>query len=224
MLHVRSSTEASESVLSLRRTGFCLRELPHMYEQDHALWRRLSQLLHCSDGSVSVALVLEFASHVLQNDILLPLCPAATEELLLLSPWRQKRSYPRSRTNLAVAATTLGMSIFLESGTVAACMAPEEVSVHTKKHAVCRGPPSLMSPELDLSCGTAASIFDGSQCGESRPRDSTHTLHQDRLGKVCQPVLIQQECLDFECCIAGRDGIGSSTRSHVCGPIGICNS
>ena len=48
---------------------------------------------HCGDGflrgavalegSVPVTLVVEFASVVLQDDILLPLCPAATEELLL---------------------------------------------------------------------------------------------------------------------------------------------
>ena len=56
--------------------------------------------------AVSVTLAVEFASLALQDDILLPLCPAATEELLLLSPCRQKRSYPRSRTHLAAAATT----------------------------------------------------------------------------------------------------------------------
>ena len=43
----------------------------------------LSQLLHCSDGSVSVVLVVEFASLVIQDDFLLPLCPVATEELRL---------------------------------------------------------------------------------------------------------------------------------------------
>ena len=37
----------------------------------------------------------------------------------------------RSRTHLAVVATTWGMSIFLESDTIVAWMAPEEVSVPT---------------------------------------------------------------------------------------------
>ena len=54
-----------------------------MFQRVHALWRRLSKLLHCSDGSVSATSVVEFASLVLQDDILLPLCPVATEELLL---------------------------------------------------------------------------------------------------------------------------------------------
>ena len=49
---------------------------------------------------------VEFANLLLQDDILLPLCPAATEELLLLSPSKQKRYYTRSRTHLAAAATT----------------------------------------------------------------------------------------------------------------------
>ena len=34
------------------------------------------------------------------------------------------------------------MSIFLESGTIVACVAPEEVSVPTRKHAIRRGLPS----------------------------------------------------------------------------------
>ena len=71
-----------------------------MFQQVHALWRRLSPLIHCSDGSVSVTFVAESASPVLQDDILLPLCPEAIVELLLLSPCRQKRSYSRSRTHL----------------------------------------------------------------------------------------------------------------------------
>ena len=54
-----------------------------MFLRVRALWRRLSQLLHCSDGSVSVALVAESASLVLQDDILLPPCPVAIVELLL---------------------------------------------------------------------------------------------------------------------------------------------
>ena len=40
-------------------------------------------MLHCSDGSVSVTLVAESASRVLQDDIILPLCPVAIVELLL---------------------------------------------------------------------------------------------------------------------------------------------
>ena len=63
-----------------------------------------------------------------------------------LSPCRLKRSYQRSRTHLAVAATTWGMSIFLESDIIVAWMAPEEVSAPTRKHAICRGPPSPMYP------------------------------------------------------------------------------
>ena len=54
-----------------------------MFQQVHELWRRLSPLLHCSDGSVSVTLVAESASLVLQDDILSPLCPVAIIELLL---------------------------------------------------------------------------------------------------------------------------------------------
>ena len=53
-----------------------------MFYLVHALWRRLSQLLRCSDGSVSVTLVVQLACLVLQDDILLLLCPVATEELL----------------------------------------------------------------------------------------------------------------------------------------------
>ena len=53
-----------------------------MFRQVHALWRRLSQRPHCSDGSVSVTIAVELASLVLP-DILLPLCPVATEEVLL---------------------------------------------------------------------------------------------------------------------------------------------
>ena len=86
-----------------------------MFQRVHALWRLPSQLLHCSDGSVSVILVVEFASLVLQDDILLQPCPVATEELLLCLHVDKKRSYSRSRTLLAVTATTEGMSIFLES-------------------------------------------------------------------------------------------------------------
>ena len=54
-----------------------------MFWQVHELWRRLSPLLHCSDGSVSVTLVAESASLVQQDDILLPLCPVAIVELIL---------------------------------------------------------------------------------------------------------------------------------------------
>ena len=70
--------------LSLHKTGFCLRELPDMFQQVHALWRRLSPRLHCSDDYVSVTLVVDFANLILQDDILLPRCPVATEELLCL--------------------------------------------------------------------------------------------------------------------------------------------
>ena len=52
-----------------------------MFWQVHSTWRRLSPLLHCSDGSASVTLVAESASLVLQEDILLPLCPVV--ELIL---------------------------------------------------------------------------------------------------------------------------------------------
>ena len=74
-----------------------------------------SESTHCGDCflscfiammAVPVTLVVEFASLLLQDDILLPPCPVATEELLLFSPCRQKRSYTRSRTHFAVAATT----------------------------------------------------------------------------------------------------------------------
>ena len=75
-----------------------------MFQRVHALWKLLSKLLRCSDGSVSVTIVVEFANLVLQDDILLPLCPEATEELFL-SPCRQKRPYLRSRTHFAVSAT-----------------------------------------------------------------------------------------------------------------------
>ena len=54
-----------------------------MCEQDCGLWKRPSPRRRCSDGSVSVTLVAEFASLVLQDDILLPRCPAATDKLLL---------------------------------------------------------------------------------------------------------------------------------------------
>ena len=66
-----------------------------MFQRVHALWRLPSQLLHCSDGSVSVILVVEFASLVLQDDILLPPCPVATEELFLCLHVDKKRSYPQ---------------------------------------------------------------------------------------------------------------------------------
>ena len=54
-----------------------------MCEQERPLYRRLSLRRRCSDGSVSVALVVEVASLVLPDDTPLPLCPAATEGLLL---------------------------------------------------------------------------------------------------------------------------------------------
>ena len=135
-------------------------------------------LLRYSDGSVSLILFEEFASLVHQDDSPLPLGPAATEELLHCLRVDQKRSYPRSRTQLAVPATTWGMSIFLESGTIVACVAPEG----------CVFPPgnTLSAEGLRLSCSRSQTvvvaplqqIFDCSRCGESRPRDSTQILHQ----------------------------------------------
>ena len=99
----------------------------------------------------SMTLVVEF---VVQDDILLPLCPQANEELFCLRV--DKRSYTRSRTPLAVAATTWSMSVFLESGTIVARMAPEEVSAPTKKHTICRRPPSpnvpVVKQKLRLNC------------------------------------------------------------------------
>ena len=70
------------------RRGCChFRRRDFVFQQVHALWRRLSPLLHCSDGSVSVTLVARSASLVLQDDILLPLCPVAIVKLLLVSMW-----------------------------------------------------------------------------------------------------------------------------------------
>ena len=70
---------------------------------------------------MSVALVIEFASRVLEDNIILPLCPAATAELLCLRANKQ-RSYSRSRKHFAVAATPM------------------------RKRAICRGTPSPMQP------------------------------------------------------------------------------
>ena len=41
-----------------------------MFQRVHTLWRLLSQLPHCSDGSVSVIFAVQFASLVLRDDIL----------------------------------------------------------------------------------------------------------------------------------------------------------
>ena len=69
-----------------------------MCEQVHAELRSLSVLLQNSEGYVSATPVSEFASPVLEDDILWQHCHEATDE--------QKRSYPKSRTLLDVPATT----------------------------------------------------------------------------------------------------------------------
>ena len=79
-----------------------------MCEQDRAMWRRPAPLRHCSDGSVSVTLVAEFAGLVPHHDIILQLCPVAVEELLLCLHVDKKRSYTKSRTHLAVPANHVG--------------------------------------------------------------------------------------------------------------------
>ena len=70
------------------------------------------------------------------------------------------------------------MSIFLESGTIVACMAPEEVSAPTKKHAICRGlrlPCTRSQPEVEAQLRRFSTVLDAVK---SRPRDSTHILDQ----------------------------------------------
>ena len=86
------------NVLSMQKTGFCLWSLPDMFWQVHVLWRRLSPLLHCSDRRICQS------------------CPSGRHSFATLSssdcgtpslsPCRHKRSYSRSRTHLAVVATT----------------------------------------------------------------------------------------------------------------------
>ena len=111
------------------RLDFCLQELPDMFWQVHALWRRLSQLLQCSDGSVSVTLVVEFASVVIQDDIF-PLCPVATEELLLC-------------LHVDKSVHTPGHApIWLLPQQHGACAS----SWSRAPYAICRGPPSPMYP------------------------------------------------------------------------------
>ena len=150
-------------------------------------------------------LVSEFASLILQDDILLPLCPVATEEPSS-SPCRQKRSHPRSRTHLAVAETTWCMSIFLESGTIVAWMAPKEVSARgsTQSAEGLRHPCSRSQTEVEVQLHRFSTVLD------------TH-LAPGLTRKVCQTLL-------FHLSVVGRASIGSSTSSSICGPIGICNS
>ena len=95
---------------------------------------------------MSVILVVEFASLVLQDDILLPPCPVATEELFLCLHVDKKAFIPQVTQPFGCCRHNRGMSMFLESGTIVAWMAPEEVSAPTKKHAIRREPPSPMYP------------------------------------------------------------------------------
>ena len=98
------------------------------------------------DGSVSVILVVEYASLVLQDDILLPPCPVAAEELLL-SPCRQKLSYPGHAPIWLLPQQPRACPSSWSLVPSSCVCAPEEVSARTRKHAICRRPPSPMYPQ-----------------------------------------------------------------------------
>ena len=67
--------------------------------------------------------------------------------------------------------------------------------------------------------GTTTSIFACSRCGESRPRDSRHILHQGWLRKfarLCCSITIRSG-VPGSLSVAGRASIGPSTSSSICG-------
>ena len=134
------------------------------------VFRRLSPRLHCSDGCVSVTLVVEFANFVLQDDILLPLCPVATEELLLCL-LADKSVHTQVTHPLGCCRNNIG------PGTIVAWMAPEEVSALTRKtrnlpRASISLPFTRGQTEVEARLRRFSSVLDAS------PRDSTHILHQ----------------------------------------------
>ena len=140
-----------------------------MFWQVHALRRRLSSRLYCSDGSVSVTLVVEFANLVLQDDILLPPCPAATEKLPLCL-----------RVDKSVH-TPGHAPIWLSPQQHRACpsswsLAPSSRVWLQKRCLFARGN-TQFADGLPLPC-TRSQTFACCRCGESRPRDSTHILFQ----------------------------------------------
>ena len=113
-----------------------------MCEQDHALWREPSLLRRCFHGSVSVTVVVELiCMSCASGHHSLATLSVATEELLLicLRVDRNVRT-PNHALIWLFQQPHLGMSIFLESGTLVALMAPEEVTVPKKKHGICGGP------------------------------------------------------------------------------------
>ncbi len=95
------STAASVNVSSRQKTGFCLWELPLMCGQDRAMERRLSPRRHCSGGSVSVTLVVEFASLVPQDDMPLPFLPSSNWTHSLSRLFQQPRRACPSSWSLA---------------------------------------------------------------------------------------------------------------------------
>ena len=83
MLRVWSSTEKRRVCFHFERRVFFFENCQICSGEPTHCGILLSQLLHCSDGCSSVTLVVEFASLVFQDDILLPLCPVETEKFIL---------------------------------------------------------------------------------------------------------------------------------------------
>ena len=117
-----------------------------MCEHVRARLGSLSLQLQSSDDSESATLVSEFANLVLQDDTLWQLCPKATEELLCRREDKHVRNSSRVPTWM-FQLQRKACPTFLDSGTIVAKNAPEDVSVPARKQAICKAPLSPIYPK-----------------------------------------------------------------------------
>ena len=92
------------------------------------------------------------------------------------------------------------MSIFLESGTIVAWMAPEEVSFPTRKHAICGGPPYPMyhnQTEVEVQLHRLLTVLDV----VNRVLEIRHTSYtrvdSENVWDCVVPSRSDRECLDL---------------------------
>ena len=170
-----------------------------MCEQDRSLWR----WRQCSDGFVSVTLVVEFASLVSRDGILLPLRPAATEGLFHCP--RADKIVQTSSHAVTWLVHFLGMWHHGRvHGSRRGVGSRETCNLHVAS--------VPMKPQSNWSCGVDSRLFLRSS--------STHTSHHGLTREVCQTVC--RSVWIFECCRTGWHRFLHISQQLLA--TGICNS
>ena len=139
----------------------------------------------------------------------------------------EKRSCSNSRTHLLVPATTWGLSIFLERGTIVALMAQKRCLFPRGNMQSIVG--IRLLPSSPRSRSQTEVVAPLRQCS-TVPDVENHVLFtlctkadSGNASSCSDPAQSDQNCLDPSVNLDAI-GIGSSASSSACGRIGICNS